>query len=120
MSTSFDGMDLMGGMRPPTSAHTVEVTGILWLSGNSYGSAELLDGRTLLPVARVNAEDVRRMGLRQGDVLSVRAEERSGRRQVVAIDSVNDRRPQEAFERPMFDKLTASFPERRIRLEHGA
>jgi transcription termination factor Rho len=123
MSTSFDGMDVMGGVRPPSpmmSAHTVEVTGILWQSGNSYGSAELLDGRTLLPVARVNAEDVRRMGLRQGDMLSARAEERAGRRQVVAIDSVNDRRPQEAFERPMFDKLTASFPERRIHLEHGA
>ena len=113
----------MGGMRPPSpmmSAHTVEVTGILWQSGNSYGSAELLDGRTLLPIARVNVEDVRRMGLRQGDMLSARAEERAGRRQVVAIDSVNDQRPQEAFERPMFDKLTASFPERRIHLEYGA
>ena len=63
-----DGMDDMTSMRSSgQAAHTVEVTGILWQTGSSFGSAELLDGRTLLPVARVNAEDVRRLGLRQGD-----------------------------------------------------
>jgi transcription termination factor Rho len=116
------GPDSVPGMRSSGSAvaaHTLEVTGILWQSG-SYGGAELLDGRTLLPLARVNAEEIRRIGLRQGDMLTARVEERSGRRYVVAIDSVNDQRPETAFERPMFDKLTASFPERRIRLEHGA
>ncbi len=114
-------MDDMTSMRSSgQAAHTVEVSGILWQSGNSFGSAELLDGRTLLPVARVNTEDIRRLGLRQGDLLIARAEERGGRRSVVAIDSVNERRPEEAFDRPMFDKLTASFPERRIHLERGA
>jgi transcription termination factor Rho len=116
------GPDAVPGMRSSGSAvaaHTLDVTGILWQSG-SYGGAELLDGRTLLPLARVNAEEIRRIGLRQGDMLTARVEERGGRRYVVAIDSVNDQRPETAFERPMFDKLTASFPERRIRLEHGA
>jgi transcription termination factor Rho len=116
------GLDAVPGMRSSGStvaAHTLEVTGILWQSG-SYASAELLYGRTLLPLARVNAEEIRRIGLRQGDMLTARVEERGGRRYVVAIDSVNDQRPETAFERPMFDKLTASFPERRIRLEHGA
>jgi len=116
-------VDATQGMRSPgpsVAAHTAPVTGILWQSGGSYASAELLDGRTLLPLARVNAEEIRRIGLRQGDMLTTRVEERNGRRYVVAIDSVNDQRPESAFERPMFDKLTPSFPERRIRLEHGA
>ena len=104
---------------PTVVSHTLEVGGILWQTGGSFGSAELLDGRTLQPVARVSAEDIRRMGLRQGDLVTARAEERGGRRVVVAVDTVNEMRPEEAFERPMFDKLTASFPDRRIRLEHG-
>jgi transcription termination factor Rho len=116
------GLDTVPGMRssgPVVTAHTLELTGILWQSGGSFGGAELLDGRTLLPLARVNAEEIRRIGLRQGDMLTARVEERSGRRYVVAIDSVNDERPETAFERPMFDKLTPSFPERRIHLENG-
>ncbi len=105
---------------PATLARTVEVAGIVWQNGGNYSPADLLDGRTLQPIARINADDLRRMGLRQGDKIAARAEDRAGRRYVVAVESINDRAPETAFERPSFDKLTASFPDRRIRLEHGA
>ncbi|MGO8948093.1 MAG: transcription termination factor Rho [Ktedonobacterales bacterium] len=121
-AAGISGMDVLPGIRsagPVIASHTTEVTGILWQTGGSFGSAELLDGRTLQPLARVSTDDIRRVGLRQGDILATRTEERSGRRFVVAIDSVNDLPPEAAFERPVFDKLTASFPERRIRLERG-
>src|SRR5262249_13541868 len=108
------------GMRGPTgAARTVEITGILWGGDRGLSRGEVLDNRTLQPVARMNLEDVRRMGLRSGDLLSGRAEERGGRRIVVAVEAVNDRQPEEVRERPLFEQLTASFPDRRIRLEHG-
>lgn len=106
---------------PAPVVRTVDVSGLLWLGGGSgMGPAEILDGRTLLPIARMNPEDVRRMGLRSGDEVRGRAEERNNRRIVVAVESVNDVRPEELRERPLFEQLTASFPDRRIRLEQGA
>ena len=111
------------GQRQPTPAapaRTVEVNGVLWLGGGQGMSpAELLDERNLLPVARINPEDVRRYGLRSGDLVSGIAEERAGRRHVVQIDSVNEAEPETQRDRPLFEQLTATFPERRIRLEQG-
>jgi transcription termination factor Rho len=107
-------------MRPTPPVRTVEVSGILWLGGgHGMSPAEVLDGRTLTSVARLNPEDARRMGLRSGDEVRGRAEERGGRRVVVAIESVNDRQPEELHDRPVFEQLTASFPDRRIHLEQG-
>ena len=106
--------------RPAPVVRTVEVSGLLWLGGGSgMSAAEILDGRTLQPLARMNTEDVRRMGLRSGDIVSGRAEERAARRIVVAVDTVNGVRPDELRDRPQFEQLTASFPDRRIRLEQG-
>ena len=111
------------GQRQPTPAiptRTVEVSGVLWLGGGQGMSpAELLDQRNLLPLARINPEDVRRYGLRSGDVLSGTAEERGGRRFVVHVERVNDAEPETQRDRPLFEQLTATFPERRIRLEQG-
>src|SRR5579859_2698311 len=105
---------------PASLVRTVDVSGILWMNGGQgLGPAEILDGRTLLPIARMNPEDARRMGLRSGDEVRGRAEERNGRRLVVAVDTVNDVRPEDMRERPLFEQLTASFPDRRIRLEQG-
>jgi transcription termination factor Rho len=102
---------------PVVPARTVEVQGVLWVRGNT---AELLDERgTLLPLATVPFGDVQRMGLRAGDVLHAHAEERGTRRQVTAIDSVNNRPPEQARERPTFEQLTAISPRQRITLEHG-
>ncbi|MGZ3680658.1 MAG: transcription termination factor Rho [Ktedonobacterales bacterium] len=99
-----------------TMTRTVDVNGLLWISG---GTAEILDNRTLQPIARVATEDVRRLGLRSGDAISGRAEDRPGRRMLVELDTVNDQQPEAMRERPVFEQLTASFPDRRIRLEHG-
>jgi transcription termination factor Rho len=112
------GMNAAG---PAPNARTLEVTGIFW-SGGGQGltPAEILDNRTLQPIARVSTDEVRRLGLRSGDLLQARAiEQRSGRPIVSGIDSVNGRPPEEARERPLFEQLTATFPDRRIRLEQG-
>ena len=60
------------------------------------------------------------MGLRSGDIVSGTAEERGGRRTVVAIEAVNDGAVENLQERRLFEQLTATFPTRRIRLEQGA
>jgi transcription termination factor Rho len=105
---------------PAAPARTVEVSGVLWLGGGQGMSpAEVLDERNLLPLARINPEDVRRYGLRSGDLISGMAEERAGRRHIVQIESVNEAEPETQRDRPLFEQLTATFPERRVRLEQG-
>jgi transcription termination factor Rho len=106
---------------PAAPARTVEVRGVLWLGGgHGMSQAELLDPRNLLQIARVNLEEVRRLALRSGDLLEARAaEDRAGRRMVVGVDSVNGLAPDQLPGRPLFEQLTATFPERRIRLEQG-
>jgi transcription termination factor Rho len=101
-------------------ARTVDVTGVFWAGGGQgLSPAELLDGRNLQPIARFNPEEARRMGLRSGDLVQARAEERGGRRTVVGLESVNGVAPERLMERPVFEQLTATFPDRRIRLEQG-
>ena len=105
---------------PAVPARTVDISGLLWLGGGSGMSpAELLDNRTLQPIGRMNIDDVRRMGLRSGDLIVGQAEERGGRRIVVAVETLNGQPPEELRDRPLFESLTASFPDRRIRLEHS-
>ncbi len=106
--------------QPQTPARVVEVTGIFWAGGGQgMSQAELLDERTLQSIARFNPEDARRMGLRSGDIVSGTAEERGGRRTVVAMEAVNDGAVENLQERRLFEQLTATFPTRRIRLEQG-
>ena len=106
---------------PAAPVRTVDVAGVLWLGGgHGMSPAELLDERNLQPVARLNPEDARRMTLRSGDLVRGRAEERGGRKLVVAIESVNDLTPDHLHDRRLFEQLTATFPDRRIRLEQGA
>jgi len=104
------------------NARTVEVTGVFWAGGGQgLSQAELLDDRNLLPVARMNPEEARKLGLRSGDLIRARAvEERTGRRLVVGVDSVNSVSPEEVRDRPVFEQLTATFPSRRIKLEQGS
>jgi transcription termination factor Rho len=106
--------------QPQTPARVVEVKGIFWAGGGQgLSQAELLDERTLQSIARFNPEDARRMGLRSGDIVSGTAEERGGRRTVVAMETVNDGAVENLQERRLFEQLTATFPTRRIRLEQG-
>jgi transcription termination factor Rho len=96
---------------------TVEVQGVLWVRGNT---AEILDERgTLATVAQISTAEVQRLGLRQGDVLRARAEERGVRRQIVTVEAVNNGPVESARERPIFEQLTAISPIQRIVLERG-
>jgi transcription termination factor Rho len=106
---------------PVAPARMVEVHGVLWLGGgHGMSQAELLDERNLQQIARVNPEEARRLELRSGDLIQARAsEDRTGRRIVVGIDAVNGTAPDQVHGRPLFEQLTATFPERRVRLEQG-
>jgi transcription termination factor Rho len=102
---------------PLPPARSVEVQGVLWVRGST---AELLDERgTLAALATMSAEEVRRQGLRAGDVVRARAEERGSQRRVVAVEAVNGRAPEEVRDRPLFEQLTAISPRQRITLERG-
>ncbi|HEY7850020.1 MAG TPA: transcription termination factor Rho, partial [Ktedonobacterales bacterium] len=105
---------------PQQHARIVEITGMVFPSGHGAATADLLDERTLQTTGRISLDDMRRWGLRSGDVIRGQVEERGSRRSLVALDSVNDITPESARERPHFDQLTATFPDRRVRLEQAA
>ena len=101
-------------------AQTAEIAGIVWLNGGAgLTQGEILDARTLKSIARINPEEARRIGLRSGDLIAGRAEERAGRSVVVTVESINGEQPANPHDRPVFEQLTASFPDRRIKLEQG-
>ncbi len=105
---------------PQQHVRTVEVAGMVFPSGHGAATADILDERTLQTTGRISLDDMRRWGLRSGDVIRGQIEERGSRRSLVALDSVNDDGPDSARERPHFDQLTATFPDRRARLEQSA
>ncbi len=105
---------------PQQHARTVEVAGMVFPSGHGAATADILDERTLQTNGRITLDDMRRWGLRSGDVIRGQVEERGTRRSLVALDSVNGEEPEAARERPHFDQLTATFPDRRVRLEQSA
>jgi transcription termination factor Rho len=105
---------------PRPGVQTAEISGIVWLNGGAgLTQGEILNGRTLQSLARINPDEARRIGLRSGDLITGRAEERGGRNVVVVVESINGERPADPHERPAFEHLTASFPDRRIKLEQG-
>ncbi|HET9110503.1 MAG TPA: transcription termination factor Rho [Ktedonobacterales bacterium] len=105
---------------PQQHVRAVEVAGMVFPSGHGAATADILDERTLQTLGRITLDDMRRWGLRSGDVIRGQVEERGSRRSLVNIDSVNDDTPDSARERPHFDQLTATFPDRRVRLEQAA
>jgi transcription termination factor Rho len=105
---------------PQQHARTVEIAGMVYPSGHGAATADILDERTLQTTGRITLDDMRRWGLRSGDVIRGQVEERGNRRALVALDSVNDDTAESAHERPHFDQLTATFPDRRARLEQSA
>ena len=104
---------------PQQHARTVEIAGMVYPTGHGAATADVLDERTLQSTGRITLDDMRRWGLRAGDVIRGQVEERGNRRSLVALDSVNGDGPDAARERPHFDQLTATFPDRRVRLEQG-
>ena len=69
----------------------------------------------------VSMSQIRRFGLRRGDEVSgiIRPPKDSEKYYaLLRIENVNTMEPEEARRRPPFDKLTALFPDERLRLEH--
>ncbi len=71
----------------------------------------------------VSMSQIRRFGLRRGDEVSgvIRPPKDSEKYfALLRIENVNGLDPEAARRRPPFDKLTALFPDQRLRLEHDA
>ncbi len=71
----------------------------------------------------VSMSQIRRFGLRRGDEVSgiIRPPKDSEKYYaLLRIENVNNLDPEVARRRPAFDKLTALFPDERLRLEHEA
>lgn len=105
----------------PANAPQIDVRGIVWLGGGrGLTSAELLDERTLTRIARIDPNHARNWGLRSGDLASGQAyEDRTGVKIVTQIEAVNGSPLEAAAERRQFEQMTATFPDRRIKLEQG-
>lgn len=98
-------------------------TGYLQLHPEGYGFLKT-DGATLLGRdVYVSASMVRRFALRPGDKITGHFVFKTGERtpQINFIKTINEVGIDKAFRRPRFDKLTASYPTERLRLEmpHG-
>jgi transcription termination factor Rho len=98
-------------------------TGILDLLPDGYGFMRT-SGYTPGPEdIYVSLSQVRRMGLRKGDVIAGKARRPKESEKYFAlleVESINGLDPEAARERPQFDKLTPLFPDERFRLEDGA
>src|SRR5687768_9737474 len=71
----------------------------------------------------VSMSQIRRFGLRRGDEVSgiIRPPKDSEKYYaLLRIENVNGLDPEVARKRPTFDKLTALFPDQRLRLEHDS
>ena len=70
----------------------------------------------------VSLSQIRRFALRKGDTVVGAIRQPKDNEKYFAllrIDSVNGMDPEEAKQRPIFDKLTPLFPDDRVRLEHS-
>jgi transcription termination factor Rho len=98
-------------------------TGVLDVLPEGYGflrTTGYLPGPTDI---YVSLSQIRRFGLRKGDevVGAVRQPKDNEKYSaLLRIDSVNEMDPQEAMQRPQFEKLTPLFPNERVRLESEA
>jgi len=97
-------------------------TGILDVLPEGYGflrTSGYLPGPTDI---YVSLSQIRRFGLRKGDTVTGAIRHPKDNEKYMAllrIDNVNEMDPEEAKQRPNFEKLTPLFPDERIRLEHS-
>jgi transcription termination factor Rho len=97
-------------------------TGILDVLPEGYGflrTSGYLPGPTDV---YVSLSQIRRFGLRKGDNVTGAIRHPKDNEKYMAllrIDNVNGMDPEEAKQRPGFEKLTPLFPDDRIRLEHA-
>jgi transcription termination factor Rho len=113
------------GIPEPTEEELAEApvqTGILDVLPEGYG---FLRTAGYLPSQQdiyVSLSQIRRFGLRKGDQVQGAVRRPKDNEKYLAllrIDTVNGVTPDEARQRPEFEKLTPLFPEERFRLEHG-
>jgi transcription termination factor Rho len=100
--------------QPPTTGEARDVAGI----ADVYRDKMILRVDSYLPSpddVAVPAAMVRRYGLRQGDALTGSANGAT----LTRLDTVHGNDPEWARTRPEFSKLTALFPQERLRLETG-
>jgi transcription termination factor Rho len=97
-------------------------TGILDLLPDGYGFMRT-SGYTPGPEdIYVSLSQVRKMSLRKGDVVAGKVRRPRDNEKywaLLEVDSVNGMDPEQAKDRPAFDKLTPLFPDERFRLESG-
>ncbi|MGB7860348.1 MAG: transcription termination factor Rho [Acidimicrobiia bacterium] len=94
--------------------------GILDILPEGYGFLRVTGYKSGEKDVYVSANQVRKFRLRKGDIVSgpirpPRSKEKFPA--VVRISAVNGMDPDEAMERPKFEKLTPLFPDERLRLE---
>jgi transcription termination factor Rho len=109
-------------MREEELATAPTATGLLDVLPEGYG---FLRTSGYLPGPQdiyVSLSQVRRFMLRKGDTVTGKVRQPKDSEKYFAllqIDSVNGMDPEEAKQRPVFDKLTPLFPNERVRLEHS-
>ena len=99
-----------------------KTTGILEVRPDGYA---FLRTNGYLPSAQdvyVAKSQVQRLGLRTGDLVSGLARPPRHTNEnyaaLLQVDEVNDKKPEDIGERPVFDKLPTPSPNERLRLEH--
>jgi len=110
-------------MREEELATAPTATGLLDILPEGYG---FLRTSGYLPGQQdiyVSLSQVRRFMLRKGDTVTGKVRQPKDNEKYFAllqIESVNGQSPEEAQQRPIFDKLTPLFPNDRVRLEHDS
>ena len=94
-------------------------TGILDLLGDGYGFLRMPDKRDGTEDIYVSQSQVRRFGLRQGDMIAgqvrppTESEKYFG---LIRVEMVNGYDPESAMKRPKFDQFTSIYPNEQIKL----
>ena len=94
-------------------------TGILDLLGDGYGFLRMPDKRDGTEDIYVSQSQVRRFGLRQGDMIAgqvrppTEGEKYFG---LIRVELVNGYDPESAMKRPKFDQFTSIYPNEQIKL----
>ncbi len=107
-------------LRAPEQQEGVYVAGVLDILPDSFG---LLRRERFLPGPRdiyVSPSQIRRFGLRQGDMVAGYARPPKDHEQyagLLRVESVNDLDPDAARHRPRFENLTPVFPREQFNLE---
>jgi transcription termination factor Rho len=114
------------GIPEPTEEELAEApvqTGILDVLPEGYGFLRTTGYLPSQQDVYVSLSQIRRFALRKGDEVQGavrRPKDNEKYPALLRIDTVNGVTPEEARQRPEFEKLTPLFPEERYRLEHGA